>query len=523
MSKHGDSSTIDFTTIALPEYTTVVKPFFAKRLWSIQLVLPLVLLLSVITIASVVWSINYTQSQKGINSVAMIARNYALASLVQQVVDNNGRDAVRQTYEEINWITQKVNPELLYNRTLLMKLISFTMKASDLYSLVICFEEESVVGIRHIDNRYEEAYGDRGNWSSYIINIDTLERLSFLYNVSYYPTTRPWYQDTLAKNGYDYSPPFFAQTKFPPAFVLSYSIPVYSRTKKLVGVLSGTINLSLITNVLPTFHHEKNSVLFLSDKEGKLMGTSEELIYPPDPDDVNVVPTVFNASNPQMYRGMKLLNETVGGLGNVPNNRTVQVEFGKGKSRYSLFARAVTDTDGFFIIAVLLCKDSDILGSVYTANNICSAVCVCFIVLAVAMALLIGWIITRPLHNFSMEMKHIANMEFDGRLTSDLKLFELGEMKDCMNQMKQALRNFEAYVPSTVVKYIVRNKQQAMLGVVPRDLSILFVDIKDFTSIAERVDPNDLVSVMCTFFTSMSDIVHSNNGIVDKYVSVCLL
>jgi adenylate cyclase len=495
-----------------------------QRLWSIQFILPLILLLSVATIASVIWSVNYTQSQKGINSVAMIARNYALASLVQQVIDNNGRNGVHFAYEQLHWLREKLSPNTLYNSTILLRICAVTVKTSNLAGLRFAYNDDSVIGIRQDHDRFEETFGIKGNTTTYLVDIDTLERKSVIRSLKYYPTTRSWYKDAVSKKTFTYTSPFWTTLREPTSFLFTLSVPVYSETgsaKKLEGVIEGIINLSLFTNVLPTFIKEEHSVSLLVDKNGYLLGTSQAHIRPPDPNNLDIFPTVFNTSIPETYVGMKLLNNTLQGLKNVPSNRTARVHYKSSGNKYSLFARSITDPDGLFVVAVLICRDSDILQSVYRANNICCAVCVSFIVLTVMVALIIGYCITRPLHAFSMEMKQIANMEFDRKHVSGMKLSELSEMKDCMNMMKQALLSFEAYVPSSVVKYIVRNKQQATLGVVPRDLSILFVDIKDFTTITENISPNDLVNVMCTFFTSMSDIVHQNKGIVDKYVSTC--
>jgi adenylate cyclase len=91
-----------------------------------------------------------------------------------------------------------------------------------------------------------------------------------------------------------------------------------------------------------------------------------------------------------------------------------------------------------------------------------------------------------------------------------------------MGQMKQGLINFEKYVPSTVVKTMLRKNQQAGLGVIDREISVMFMDIEGFTSLSETMNPSDMVQMMSDFFTAMSDVVMQHNGVIDKYVCIAL-
>jgi len=85
------------------------------------------------------------------------------------------------------------------------------------------------------------------------------------------------------------------------------------------------------------------------------------------------------------------------------------------------------------------------------------------------------------------------------------------------------LRSFEKFVPSTVVKTIVRSGRKTCLGVVERELSVLFCDIKDFTTMTESIDPNSLVFLLSGFFSEMSDIIVQNQGVVDKFIGDAIM
>ena len=82
---------------------------------------------------------------------------------------------------------------------------------------------------------------------------------------------------------------------------------------------------------------------------------------------------------------------------------------------------------------------------------------------------------------------------------------------------KRYLRSlFELYLNREVIASIVDNPAALRLGGQRRHLSILFADIVDFTSRAESTDPEQLVALVNTYMTAMTDIILANQGVVDK-------
>jgi class 3 adenylate cyclase len=56
-----------------------------------------------------------------------------------------------------------------------------------------------------------------------------------------------------------------------------------------------------------------------------------------------------------------------------------------------------------------------------------------------------------------------------------------------------------------------------------RDLSILFSDIRSFTTISEGMSPDDLVNSLNRYFSGQVDIIYNRNGIVDKYIGDAIM
>jgi adenylate cyclase len=77
---------------------------------------------------------------------------------------------------------------------------------------------------------------------------------------------------------------------------------------------------------------------------------------------------------------------------------------------------------------------------------------------------------------------------------------------------------FSKYVSAAVVDAIVKNPDKLSLGGDKKDLSILFSDIRGFTTLSEKMDPKALTGFLNTYLTDMTKIVFNTKGTLDKYI-----
>ena len=79
-------------------------------------------------------------------------------------------------------------------------------------------------------------------------------------------------------------------------------------------------------------------------------------------------------------------------------------------------------------------------------------------------------------------------------------------------------RTFEAYFPPLVVKKIMANPGFLALGGQKKELTILFSDIKDFTTHSADLSPAQIQHFLNEYFEAMVEVVFSYQGTVDKYI-----
>lgn len=89
---------------------------------------------------------------------------------------------------------------------------------------------------------------------------------------------------------------------------------------------------------------------------------------------------------------------------------------------------------------------------------------------------------------------------------------------------RQITHLFGKYVPSELVDEMSKNPEQVVsMEGESREMTILFSDVRGFTSISEGLDPKELSQLMNEFLTPLSRVISKYQGKVDKYMGDCIM
>jgi adenylate cyclase len=84
-------------------------------------------------------------------------------------------------------------------------------------------------------------------------------------------------------------------------------------------------------------------------------------------------------------------------------------------------------------------------------------------------------------------------------------------------------RLFGQYVPPELVEEMAEDPGAYTLAGESRELSVLFSDVRGFTSISEGLDPRELTHLMNEYLTPMTRVIHGHRGTIDKYMGDAIM
>jgi len=82
---------------------------------------------------------------------------------------------------------------------------------------------------------------------------------------------------------------------------------------------------------------------------------------------------------------------------------------------------------------------------------------------------------------------------------------------------------FGHYISPTLMEELAKNPDKLKLGGEVREISVMFTDIRNFTTISETMDPAELIKMMNDFLTPMTSCVLDNRGTIDKYMGDAMM
>ncbi len=188
-----------------------------------------------------------------------------------------------------------------------------------------------------------------------------------------------------------------------------------------------------------------------------------------------------------------------------------------GEAWWTAALDIVPDSGSRFRIVTVV-PESDFLGEVERQRNIILLITLAALLVAVAMSLYLARSYGRPLEALSRQSSRIRQLDLRQGEPIQSGLREVRELADAQQQMLNALQSFARYVPVDVVKELMRRGEMAQIGGRSAELTVLFTDIRDFTTVAESMTPEALTAHMADYFETLIGVLEAERGTVDKLV-----
>ena len=154
------------------------------------------------------------------------------------------------------------------------------------------------------------------------------------------------------------------------------------------------------------------------------------------------------------------------------------------------------------------------------------------LLLAIAVSIYLGSRFTRPIRELVMACEAFAKGNFDYRIQAT-RNDELGDLMGSLNLMGEGLQRkeqvekvFSCYVSPQVARRalaVLNARQSLKLGGQHVEASVLFADIVGFTSLSEKLAPQEVSTLLNQYFSNIAHAVHFCHGHIDKYMGDCAM
>jgi class 3 adenylate cyclase len=149
--------------------------------------------------------------------------------------------------------------------------------------------------------------------------------------------------------------------------------------------------------------------------------------------------------------------------------------------------------------------------------------------LGLLFAILVSGGITRPVRLLLEGTREVEAGHLDRSIevvTGD----EIGQLSAAFNRMVEQLRHkeriretFGRYIDPRVVEGLINQPKLAAAEGQRRVMTVMFCDMKGFTTLSEGMTPQGLVKVMNRYLSTMSEPIRRHGGVIDKYIGDAIM
>jgi len=332
----------------------------------------------------------------------------------------------------------------------------------------------------------------------------------------YDPRRRLWYKVAEQERDAVWTPVYIFATDHLPGFTCA--VPIFDSAGGLIGVSSIDIAVGELSLFLGGIRPTPGTMIFILDKQNNLVALQAEeekdleKLYELSMDERgNAAYNVFPVSAFQDDAIRYLLQKSLEN-----GSQSALIKYGNQDYMSNLIPVAIGD--GLELYISIFIPENDIVGGVRRNMRNVTIFSVFILIIVLVVSAFFSRAIAKPMRTLSEQMSRIKSFDLDSQVAIRTSLVEIGEMQDSFENMRSGLKSFRRYVPADLVAQLINQSITADLGGEERELTVFFSDIAKFTSIAEKMNPDQLVLDLCVYFETISKIISENKGTIDKYI-----
>ncbi|SHH51468.1 adenylate/guanylate cyclase domain-containing protein [Bradyrhizobium erythrophlei] len=328
-----------------------------------------------------------------------------------------------------------------------------------------------------------------------------------LWKYGYDPRERFWYRETMKADRSLVSSPYLAFSIGAP--VITVSAPLRG---KVPGVIAADLKLDTFSDFVQAQRPGEHGIVVIFDSTGALIAHPNFAQF--------VVDEMTHPSRPQLPNIKEINSGIVAAV----------LRRSHGRDHYDGSIRDDQGRDYLFRVAKFT------LGEQYNANILLLAAQDDFVqdvrrvqftglILAIiggAAFIPVVWIfgsgMSRSLKTLTAEAIKLQMLAEPAPSPFASHIKEIHELGSAMKLAQRAIWSFAHFVPKELVQRVIDNSISTELGGVREEITVVFTDVRDFTTIAESADPDLLMHQTSRYFSALTEAFLAEGGTIDKFI-----
>ena len=328
---------------------------------------------------------------------------------------------------------------------------------------------------------------------------------------SFDPRERPWYSSAISGGAAISVGPYVAGTLGVPT--LTIAAPMRDNRQVVVGI---NIHLQTIGRLLDAEGISPNARAYIIDDADDLVahsdpGVMERLLQAWAKSD-GPVDTTSDSFDTSLQTVSTLRHDPAfanGGLARLPIDGATH-----------LIQIAPVEVSGLFKgdVAAIIVPLDDLVAQAdrLLLHNLLIAAA--FLIAGVVASIALSRMVSRSLNRLADEARLIGDLDMREKPVSHSWITEINTLATALAASRHAIRQFALYVPREIVRRIVNSDGKTLATAKRQDVTALFTDIRDFTTISERHSPEDVVDTLSAYFEVLNAIAERHGGTVVQYL-----
>lgn len=324
---------------------------------------------------------------------------------------------------------------------------------------------------------------------------------------NYDPRTRPWYREAVDKKKLVFTDPYIFSTTGLPG--LTIAAPFYANNA-VAGVVATDISLDNISKFLAMQAISERSLSVIYDTTGQIIASSVERDNFRKVDNRVVLNSLSTLSTnlPSLALAMRVDTQSPLLVFQHPETRMEYL---------AVFAPVPEELQKSWTILSITPMD-DFRKEFSRTNKIIFYFGLFLIFAQVLLIYVYARKISGPLEALTQLIQNLIDFKLPVNTKITSGIYELSSLSSAIKNLATTISAFTSYIPRDLVNDLLSTGKPIEIGGESRYLTILFTDLKDFSSLSESTPTRDLLRRVSSYFELMTHAIKEENGTVDKFI-----